>query len=129
MDSRQYKFFVYQFLCFLVTIYVINLSNIVRSESISQSDSLSQKSWVQKVEGCDFLLKDYIGMEDNQPDSPFDAPELTELEQDYDFTNLFSFAPLRLSILYLITGNVPFRPEHNLAHFPEISAPPPQLNA
>lgn len=134
MNKRQNKFFIYRFLCLLLALHVINLSVDVRDtvlltgRTVAYHEDLS----INKIESIgELLLEECFGLENAFPehDDPDDESELTELEQDYDFNQLFAFSPLSPAVQYLLTATVPFRTEFVPAHVLEIVAPPPQVRA
>lgn len=129
MDNRQYNFFVYQFLCFLMAMYVISLSSVVWHVSAKQSDTYLKGISVHTVDHGGMLPDGYFDSHYDQPGNPVDAPEPTEPEQDCDFTTLFVFAPIQPAVKHLIAGNMTYRPQYNPTHVAEINAPPPQLYA
>ncbi|MBD2754435.1 hypothetical protein [Spirosoma validum] len=131
MTNRQYNFWVYRVLCLLMALHLVNLSVDVQdmmplTGRMTVSD---EKLSVNKIESIsEFLLEECFGIQDAVPehDDPDDESELTEQEQDYDFNQLFVFAPLRAVVQFLLTGNVSFWPEPVSVHVQEIIAPPPQ---
>lgn len=129
MNNRQYNFFVYQFLCFLMAIYVINLSSVVWSDSTGQSDIPSKGVLIHTIDPVGILPDGDLVSQHTLPVNPIDTPESTELELDCDFTTLFVFAPVKPAIQHLITGIKPYHPEYNPTHISEINAPPPQFSA
>ena len=134
MNKKQYPFLVYRLLCLLMALTIINVSIDVRDMSplTGRTGATHKDLTVNKIESIgELLLEECFGLLDAVPehDDPDDASELTEQEQDYDFAQLFIFAPLVPPVQYLITGSVPFRPDSVPAHVLEIIAPPPQPTA
>jgi len=110
---------------------VINISIDVRDMSslTGRTVAYHEDISINKIESIgELLLEEWFGIRDAVPehDDPDEESELTEQEPDYDFAQLFVFAPLVPPVQYLMSGNVPFRPESIPAHVLEIIAPPPQ---
>ncbi|GAB3956572.1 hypothetical protein GCM10028805_46840 [Spirosoma harenae] len=111
---------------------VINLSIDVCDTAMTAVKTIGIQTGlsINKIESIgEFLLEECFNIHKAIPEqnNPEEESELTELEQDYDFTPLFAFAPLSSPVQYLLSGNVPFRSEFVSAHVPEIHAPPPQV--
>ncbi|MBN8825606.1 MULTISPECIES: hypothetical protein [unclassified Spirosoma] len=130
MKKRYYNFLVYRLLCLLIALTVLNVSIDVQSTLLrSEQTTVDHKELsVNQIESIgEFILEECLGMQDAIPehDGP-DESELTEPEQDYDFAPFFVFAPKRLPVQYLLSGNIAFRPEFVSTCVLEIQAPPPQ---
>jgi hypothetical protein len=131
MNKRQYNFWLYRLLCLLMAFSAINLSVPVRDTSCLTCRTITGHDLsVNKINSLsEFILEEWLGLGDAVPEhnDPDEESELTELQQDYDFFQLFVFAPLLPTVQYLTTGNMHFWPEHIPAYVPEINAPPPRL--
>ena len=129
MGKRLNSFWVYRCLCFLMALHVINVSIAIRDMTplTGRATLYHEDLSVNKIESIsELLLEDYFGIHDAVPehDDSSDESELTE--QDYEFTQLFVFAPLLPFVHYLISSSVPFLPEPISIHVTEIIGPPPQ---
>lgn len=134
MKKRQYNFLVYRFFCLLLALHLVNLSIDVQDRTMPIGKTIANREdlSINKIESIsEFLLEECFGVHDAVPehDDPEKESELTELEQDYEFTQLFVFAPLRNPVRYLLMDHLTFRPAFISVHVLEILAPPPQPTA
>lgn len=130
VKKKRSKFLMCQLLCLLMALHLVNLRIDGQDKAFTTGRIASHKDLsVNKIESIsEFLLEECLGIRDAVPeqDDPEEDSELTELEQDYEFTQFFVFTPLRSPATYQLTKRVPFRPAFISAHVPEIIAPPPQ---
>ena len=133
MKKQYYNFLVYRLLCLLIALAMLNLSIDVRDTIVRSGQTTvgHTDGSVNQIESIgEFILEECLGLQDAIPEhgGPVNT-ELTEPEQDYDFTPFFVFAPKRLPVQRLLTGNIPFQPEFVSSCVLEIPAPPPQAVA
>ncbi|UFH52439.1 hypothetical protein [Spirosoma sp. KNUC1025] len=129
MDKRRYNFWVYRCLCFLMALTVINISIDSRDTTsrTGRTTMYHEDLSINKIESIsELILEEVFGIQNAVPeqDDSNDESELTE--QDYEFNQLFAFAPLRPLVHYLNARPVPFWPERISIHVSEIVGPPPQ---
>lgn len=132
MQKRQYNNWLFRILSLFMALNAINLLVPVRDtacltcSAVAGHDDLA----VNKINSLtELVLEEWLGLGDAIPehDDPDEESEITELQQDYDFIQLFVFAPLLPTVQYLTTGNMHFWPAHIPAYVLEINAPPPRL--
>jgi hypothetical protein len=134
MGTLQRQSLLHRLLCLLMALHVINVSIDApdpyaaprfpgeRRENLSINEIESFSELL--LEEC-FVLENAIPEHEESDDDS----EVTNVEQDYFFHQLFVFRTLPEHYWYLNRQSVPFKPAHVPTHVPEISSPPPQFAA
>ncbi|MCK8492743.1 MULTISPECIES: hypothetical protein [Spirosoma] len=131
MGKLQRHVILHRFLCLLMALHVINVS-------IDAPDPYAHPRYpgerredlsINEIESFgELLLEECFGFENAIPEheESDDDSEVTNVEHDYFFHQLFVFTTLPARYWYLIRQSVPFKPAHVPSHVPEITSPPPQ---
>lgn len=132
MNQLNINHLVYQFLCFLMAIHVINISiDTPDGASLAGRGTAYHKDLsVNDIDSIgEFILESCLGITDAVPehDDSDDESEFAGLEQDYLFSHPFVLMPPIPSIHYLSMVLLPFRSGFSPTPVTEIIAPPPQL--
>lgn len=121
----------YRLFCLLMAVHVINMGADAPdgySLPTLQGEGREDLS-VNDIESLsELLLEECFGITDAVPehDEPDEESSLTELEEDYIFTQTFVFAPFSAPAHFLVTELLSFQPTHVPTPVVEIVAPPPR---